>query len=165
MNFFRQRHVVVAALVAPVLAVIGYYAVDAFVGEKPQAAREGQSYPLVEKPNCRYGSGFCGLKNQDFELKLHTEPLGSGRVLLILESVVPLEGVKVAMVGHADDPISPVDMEATDGEGRDWSLEIARPDPERDRLRVVASANRSLYFGDVATKFTVPEATLNPDRQ
>jgi len=34
-------------LVAPVLAIMGYFALDFFVGETPHAAEEGQSYKLV----------------------------------------------------------------------------------------------------------------------
>jgi hypothetical protein len=39
-----------------------------------------------------------------------------------------------------------------------WVVEIRSPDPERDRLRLVASSRQTLYFGDVATKFTASES-------
>jgi hypothetical protein len=48
-------------------------------------------------------------------------------------------------------------MQPRSGDGKAWSLDIARPDPERHRLRLVASAQGSLYYGDVATKFTLPQ--------
>ena len=153
-----NKHMVTAAIVAPVLALIAYFGVDALVGESPHAAEEGQSYQLVEMPSCRYSSGHCGLKNGDFELNFSTESLDDGRMLLMLESEFPLEGIKVALVEDEADEKQPVDMRAMGANGLRWSLEIARPDPERNRLHLVASANRALYFVDAAMKFTLQEA-------
>ena len=152
----KNKHMVTAAIVAPILALIAYFSVNALVGESPHAAEEGQSYQLVEMPSCRYGSGHCGLKNGDFELNLSTESLDDGRMLLMLESEFPLDGVKVALVEDEADEKQPVDMRVIGVDGLRWSLEITRPDPERNRLHLVASANGSLYFGDAAMKFTLP---------
>ena len=153
----KNRHLVTASIVAPVLALIAYFGVNALVGESPHAAEEGQSYQLVEMPSCRYNSGRCGLKNSDFELNLSTESLDGGRMLLMLESEFPLDGVKAALVEDEADEKQPVDMRPMGADGLSWSLEIARPDPERNRLHLVASANGSLYFGDAAMKFTLQE--------
>ena len=157
MSIFKSKHVVTASIVAPVLALIGYFGINALVGESPQAAEEGQSYQLVEMPSCRYSSGHCTLKNGDFELNLSTESPDGDRLLLLLKSEFPLDGVKVALIEHETDEKQPVDMQATGEQGLDWSLEIARTDPERSRLRLVASASGSLYFGDAAMKFTLQE--------
>ena len=157
MSVWKSKHVVVAMLVAPVLAILSYFALDALVGEKPKPAQEGQSYPLAEKPNCRYGSGRCGLKNADFELELSALELGENRVALTLTSFFPLEGVVISLVENDQDATAPESMQPRSGDGKAWSLDIARPDPERHRLRLVASAQGSLYYGDVATKFTLPQ--------
>jgi hypothetical protein len=159
MSVFSNKHVVVAVLVAPVLAIVAYFGLDLLVGEKPQAAVEGHSYPLAEKPNCRYESGQCELKNADFELRMITLPLGDDRVSLTLESVFPLEGVLVALVEQASDKTPPVAMRQQGADGTTWSLDIPRPDPERHRLRLVASAGGTLYYGDVATQFTLGDIT------
>jgi hypothetical protein len=153
----QNKHLVTAAIVAPVLALIGYFGINALVGESPHAAEAGQSYQLVEMPSCRYNSGHCGLKNGDFELNLSTESLDADRLLLMLKSEFPLEGVKVALVENEADEMQPVEMQSMGGDGLVWSLDIARPDPERNRLRLVASSSQSLYFGDVAMKFTLQE--------
>jgi len=158
MRVWKNKHVVVAMLVAPVLAILAWFALDVLVGEKPQPALEGHGYPLAEKPNCRYGSGACSLKNADFELELTTVALGEQRVALTLTSVFPLDGVMVALVENDQDDAPPVSMQPRSRDGTAWSLDIARPDPERHRLRLVASAQGSLYYGDVATKFTLPQA-------
>ena len=145
-------------IVTPVLAVVSYFAIDFLVGETPHAAVEGQSYQLVDKPNCRrISSGKCGLKNGDFELSLSPEWLADDRLVLNLESEFALEGVKLALVHNEADETQPVDMRPIGNDGLLWSLELPQADPERDRLHLVASSNRSLYFGDTGLKFTAGE--------
>jgi hypothetical protein len=154
MSFWKNKHVLIAALMAPVLGLVSYFGIGFMFGERPQPSEAGESYKLVEKPNCRYSSGLCGLKNVDFELTLTFERLENGRLLLNLVSVNPLDGVKLALIESMDDDKKPRDMQATSADGLNWSLDIALPDPENDRLRLVASSREVLYFGDVATKFT-----------
>ncbi len=161
MSVWSNKHVVIATLMAPVLALIAYFGASYLVGETPQAAAPGESYELVEKPNCRYSSGMCGLKNGEFELTLTFEMRGTARMLLNLESVHPLDGVLLAMTGNDSDEQTPVEMRATSSDGLNWSLELARPDPETHRLRLVASAAGALYFGDAATSFTLAEPSEN----
>ena len=151
----------IAMLMAPVLAIIAYYGVNILVGEKPHAAEAGQSYVLVEKPNCRHHGGTCGLKNGDFELTLSFEWLDNGRMLLALESAHVLDGVLIALVEDEASENPPVDMRPLGNDGLTWSLDIEHPDPERHRLRLVASANQALYLGDVAMKFIIIESTFN----
>ena len=157
MSFFQNKHLLVATLMAPILALVAYYGVNFLVGEKPQAAEAGKTYKLVEKPNCRYASGMCGLKNGDFELTINFVRLGENRLTMNLVSVFPLEGVLLAAVEGEADEKQPEEMQATGLEGLNWSLDITVPDPESTRLRLVVSSNESLYFGDVATKFTLAE--------
>jgi hypothetical protein len=116
---------------------------------------------LVEKPNCRHSGGICGLKNGDFELTLSFEWLDNGRMLLELESAHALDGVLVALVESEASEDPPVDMRPVGNDGLIWSLDIAHPDPDSHRLRLVASANQALYFGDIAMKFTITESTYN----
>jgi hypothetical protein len=52
-------------------------------------------------------------------------------------------------------------MRPLGNDGLTWSLDIEHPDPERHRLRLVASANQALYLGDVAMKFIIIESTFN----
>jgi len=155
-NILKNKHILTAVLVAPVLAILAYFAIDFMVSEPAQVAEAGQSYLLVEKPNCRYNSGNCELKNGNFELELRAESLDDNRLLLLLKSVFPLEGVKVALAENEADERRPMDMRPMGSDGLVWSLDMARPDPERHRLHLVAASGKSLYYGDVATKFTLP---------
>lgn len=157
MNILKNRHVLVASLVAPVLAILAYFAMDYLFSDPPQAAVEGQSYPLVEKPNCRYDSGFCGLKNNDFELELSYSRLAGERLLLNLKSAFPLDGVMAVVVRSETDEAPPQAMKAEDGAGLEWSMELSVSASGTDRIRLAASAAGSLYFGDVSTRFTLAE--------
>lgn len=150
-----------ATIIAPLLAVISYYAIDFFVGEPAIPAEAGQSYQLVEKPNCRYQSGFCGMKNGDFELNLSPEWVGEDRLKLILRSEFPLQGVLIAVVENEQDESRPSEMLAVSDDGLVWSSTLAGPDPARDRLRLVASSNDSLWYGDVALTFSIPGEELH----
>lgn len=152
MNVLKNRHVLVAALVAPLLALIAYFASDYFFSEAPQVAVEGQSYPLVEKPSCRWESGYCGLKNNEFELDLAVREV-DGETLLLLESVFALEGVMLSVGREETEGAQPVPMRAADEEGRRWSLPLIVTAPGQDRIRLVAAADGSLYYGDVSTAF------------
>ena len=146
MSFWKNKHVLIATLAAPVLGLVSYYGVGAIFGEKPKPAEAGQSYQLVEKPNCRYNSGECGLKNVDFELTLSYERGGADRLLLKLVSENPLNGVKLALVQNSIDEEMPRDMRSIGGDGLNWSLDIPVPDPERDRLHLVALSHANALF-------------------
>lgn len=157
MSILKNKHLMAASLVTPVLALLGYFAVNAWVGETPHKAEEGASYQLVEMPNCRYDSGYCGLKNGDFELKFSHQWRQGGNLLLTLKSAFPLEGVKLALVEDENDDQAPLNMKALGVEGTEWTIEVRPVNPESNRLRLVASSGGSLYFGDAALKFTTAD--------
>lgn len=157
MNLLKNKHVLTAAIVTPILVLVSYFAIDFIAGEKPHVAKQGQSYRLVEKPNCRYNSGRCGLKNGDFELDLVVESPASNKPLLKISSVHPLDGVMVALLENEKNEQSPREMIPKGEGGLAWSIELEPFDPDYDRLRLAASARESLYFGDVALKFTIQE--------
>ena len=155
MSLLKNKHILVAGLIAPLLAVGAYYAVDLWVGEKPHAAEAGRSYPLVELPNCRYDSGACGLKNGDFRLDIRFERLSDARLSMRLTSEFPLDGVKLAVVAKGGGEPPPREMRPTSEDGLGWMLDIESYDAETDRLRLVAASAGSLYFGDASMKFTL----------
>lgn len=153
MSLLKNKHVLTAAIVTPVLALISYFAIDFLLSETPHPAEKGQSYRLAEKPNCRYDSGSCGLKNGEFELDLRIERGDGKRSVLNLSSAFPLDGILVALLENEQDEEQPVAMQAMNEDGMNWSLELNEFDPARGRLRLVASAQQTHYFGDVALMF------------
>ena len=135
---FTNKHVIIAMIVAPVLAILAWFAVGYLGGEKPHLAVPGATYPLVEKSNCRYESGACDLENEDFQLRLTYLEAVTGPEL-VLSASHPLEGVVLAIVepGVEDQPDM---MRASDGRGLEWRMALAgRPAPAQ-RIRLVARA-------------------------
>ena len=151
---FTNKHVIIAMIVAPILSVLAWFAVGNLTGEQAAPAQPGQSYPLVEKSNCRYASGLCDLQNEDFELTLSYEDGVSGPQL-VLRSSHPLEGV-VLGVGLPDAEEAPAVMRASDGQGLEWRLAIGGAPLPNERIRLVAMAGGSSYFADASTLFLQP---------
>ena len=44
MSFWKDKHVVMASVMAPVLGLVAYFGMGALIGEKPQPAEAGKSY-------------------------------------------------------------------------------------------------------------------------
>ena len=148
---FTSRHIMIAIIVAPALSIAGWWAAGEFAREQPQLARPGQSYPLLEKSNCRYSSGACDLENAALKLSLLYAQGRSGKALL-LRSSHRLEGVLMSL-GPRDEEAQPRPMVAVDDTGRQWRLVLASLPNVEDRIRLVASASGSAYFGDAGTVF------------
>jgi hypothetical protein len=151
---FTNKHVIVALIVAPILAVLAWIAVGQFTGEQAAPARPGQNYPLVEQSNCRYPSGACDLRNEDFKLRLTVEegPVGQQ---MVLSASHPLEGV-VLSVARPDSDQPPSGMSATDGRGLEWRVGLGAMPAPQERIRLVARAAGSSYFGDASSLFLQP---------
>ena len=156
MSFFKNKHLLTAAIVAPLLALTSYFAIDALVGESPHAAVTGHTYKLIAKPDCRRRGGHCGLKNGEFELNLSIEWQQGDQGKLMLESAFPLDGIKIALETGQSDEEKPFDMVRNDEDGLLWTLETKLPAAE-DQLRLVASADGTLYFGDTAAIFMLAD--------
>src|SRR5210317_872454 len=151
---FTNKHVIIAMIVAPILAILAWYAVGNLIGEKPAPAQAGQSYPLAEKSNCRYESGRCDLEKEDFQLTLLFQEDISG-AQLVLRSSHALDGVLLG-VGNPDSDVQPGAMRSSNGQGLEWRMVLAaRPAPDQ-RIHLVARAGGSTYFADAATLFLQP---------
>lgn len=149
---WKNKHIVIALLVAPVLALIAYFAVDYMVAERPHAAVAGADYPLLAKPNCRYASGRCELQNGDVKLALSVTER-DGRDVLSLDSALPLADARVALATTQDDDPAPVRLAPEGRDGRRWHAELTGGlDPEQS-LRLVVVAGESRYYAEVTTAF------------
>lgn len=148
---FNNKHVIVAMLVAPALAVLTWFAVDSVVGKEPRPARAGESYPLVERSNCRYDSGQCDLDNKDFKLTLSLD-FSIAKPTLILRSSHALDGalLAVARPGGSGQPSA---MRPRSAEANEWTLMLASVPARGERLHLVASAGGTSWFADTGTRF------------
>lgn len=152
---FKNKHVVIAMIVAPILSILAWFAVGQFTGEQPEVAKPGQSYPLVEMSNCRYASDACDLQNKDFKLRLTLQEGVTGPEFLLTASH-SLDGVVLA-VAEPDEQIQPTPMRATDGQGLEWRILLQEIPAPTQRIRLVARAAGARYFADASTTFLHPE--------
>ena len=146
----RNRHVITALLVAPILAVLAWFAVGNLVGERATPAQAGQSYPLVARSNCRYESGQCDLENEDLRLTLSFESSFGGA--LELRSSHALDSVLMAVADVSAEP-NPRHMQPQDTDGRRWRLPLNARPGVNDRIRLVAEAGGARYFAEAQTLF------------
>lgn len=102
MSFLTNKHVVIAMIAAPVLAIIAYLGVDQMVTPDPVTARPGDSFPLVARSNCRYEGGKCTLANGNFRVDIETQD-GANKPSLILDmqSEHPIQGIRFALMDAA----------------------------------------------------------------
>ena len=149
-KFLSNKHVIIAMLVAPILAVLAWIAVGQFAGEKPHKAEPGRDYPLVEQSNCRYASGACDLSNEDFKLRLSL--YRSADPVIVLSASHPLDGVLLS-VGTSEQNLPPEKMRAADGQGLKWRMLLGRVPGEQERIRLVATTGGSAYFAEASTLF------------
>ncbi|CAM2988659.1 hypothetical protein [Vibrio mytili] len=161
---FKNKHLIIALLIAPVLSLIAYFGTDIALSEKPHAAVEGESYKLVSKSNCRYTSGLCDMENGDFKVKFRSESLTDNTLDLSLHSAFPLEGVKLSVVKDQEKDGQPVDMISADQTGQSWYITLPRPASEESWLRVAIQAEGTLYYGETQTAFIKYETLFTEDQ-
>lgn len=149
---WKNKHVVVALIVAPILSVLAWYAVGHLAGEKPEAAEPGNTYKLVARSNCRYASGSCDLHNADFKLTLEPEMLAATSVAMTMTASHPLQSAALALVdgGSAPEP-SPMTPAADDGTR--WQTLLPRPASPDATIRVAVTAQGAAWYAEVPVVF------------
>ena len=149
---FRNKHVVVAMLVAPVLAILAWFAVDYFVSERPHVAKPGATYSLIAKSNCRYDSGQCDLENGDFKLTLRPTEIGESMITLDLESRFALQQATVGLVNEGIEA-DPSGMVSSGAGATRWSTLLARPTSDESILRLAVVSQGATYYAEVPIVF------------
>lgn len=164
MKFFSNKHVIVAMIVAPILAVLSYYFVDQVVKEKPRAAIQGNSYPLRADSNCRFTSGACDLVNADFRSRLVVDS-ENGKSTLKLSSSHSLQDVKVGFrstaSGISSNEVTPVAMVPLGNEQKSWSIEMPMAATVETHLMIAMLANGTHYYAETTMGFSEYKTTFN----
>ena len=150
---WTNKHVVVAMLVAPILAIIGWFAVDYAVSEKPHAAQSGVDYPLAAKSNCRYESGACDLANGEFRLRIVAPDGNVEQLRLEFTSKIPLSAAHVGIAAAPGGHSSPIALTATAGDGTRWSGVLQGPAADQSVLRFIVATGTTRYYAEVPTTF------------
>lgn len=148
---FTNKHVVVAMLVAPVLAIIAWFAVDKLVAPVPHAAKPGNTYPLLARSNCRYDSGQCDLVNGEFKVTLRPTLVSDSEIGLELVSVHSLQRATIGLASQRFEEVAA--MKATDDEAVRWVASISRPDQGDATIRVAVVAADTGYYAEVPVAF------------
>jgi hypothetical protein len=151
---WKNKHVIVAMLVAPILAILAWVLVDHFVAEQPLAARAGGAYPLVARSNCRYDSGSCDLANADFEITLSPVDITDTEIVVALSSSHALQQATVGLVEGGGEQ-APVRMSSTQSDARGWSATLTAPASDESVLRIAVIAGESTFFAEVPVVFMV----------
>lgn len=149
---FKNKHIVIAMLVAPVLAIMAWFAVDYFVAERPHAAQDGAAYVLVAKSNCRYESGRCDLENADFKLSVRPASETAESMLIEVSASHPLQSASVGLVDSGAQT-APVTMTAKTREALIWTGLIDLPGSKETALRIAVTAQGATWYAEVPTVF------------
>ena len=154
---WKNMHVAIALIVAPILAILAWFAVGQIAGEKAQVAEPGGAYPLVARSNCRWESGECELHNNDLEITILPLELGAQYTRLSLDSELPLAQATFALVSDGNEVAANAEHDASpDAEAQMIVTIPSFADPEA-MLRVAVTVQESLYFAEVPVVFMRPE--------
>lgn len=163
MGWTKNKHITISFLVAPILAIISYFAVDAMVAETPHKAKQGGQYQLVSKPSCRYTSGHCQLKNGDFEITitpLHSTNEDNNQLTLKIDSVHPIDHLATGIYLTIQDKTihkSAVKMDSN------WILTLTDQEQKNSAIRLVAQLNDTQYYGEFSLDFVDYQTIFNKD--
>lgn len=149
---WKNKHVVVALIVAPILSILAWYTVGQLVGEKPEAAEPGNTYKLVARSNCRYASGSCDLHNAEFVLTLEPGMLAASSVAMTMTASHPLQSAALGLA-EGDSPTPPSPMTRAADDGTAWQGLIPRPTSPDATIRLAVTAQGATWYAEVPVVF------------
>ena len=149
---FKNKHIIIAMIVAPILAVLAWFATGMLVDEKPHTMQEGSVYTLNVKSNCRWASGNCTLENEDIRIDV-TGKYTSYTLELVVKSSVGLSDVKIAYDKN-DKPQSMVYDKNKDLWG--GILDIKH---KTQFINAVFVVNNTVFYAQLPTTFLNPKDT------
>lgn len=149
---FSNKHIVTAMIVAPLLAIMSYFATDYIVSDLPEAAESGKTYSLLARSNCRYESGKCDLENGDMEVRLELLDLANGQSVLQAQSSTPLKGARIALLNDKNEP-TPMAFIQTDDKGLTWRIDVNESDLNSREIRIAMATQANTFYGSTQTDF------------
>ncbi len=156
LSILTNKHLLIAMLVAPILAVITWFAVGNVAGPKPIVAESGQSYPLIAKSNCRYESGQCTLINNDFRIDIRpfaeATKSNDSAAWLGIESQFPIDGATVSLLDDKGETFMTAEASAFDAGGTRGIL-LPPSTQNIETMRVALSSDNVIYYAETQTTF------------
>ena len=162
MNFLKNKHVILAMFIAPVLAIIAYFATDHIVSEKPQQLQQGKSYKLAARPNCRYPSGQCTLHNGDIEVSVRIERVSDAAFKLVLISNTQIQHALASFANDSAEP-QPTTLYPSAVEQATWNAEFRQARLENSTMRLALEISDSVFYAETETVFIDYETTFSRD--
>lgn len=156
MSFFKNKHVIASFIVAPILALISFFAVDHYVSERPHQAVEGQTYTFLAKSNCRWASGQCDLENGNLELSLMGDVHQYGNNHISLSANKAIDNINYAIVSDKGVNSSPMAMDNINSDGLSWRSQLVSVD-KTDYMQLVISTGGSQFFAEIPLVFIYKE--------
>ncbi len=150
---WTNKHVIIALLVAPLLAIIAWFGVDAIVADRAESAKPGEHYPLVARSNCRYESGQCDLVNNDFKLVIRVVEVRPGETTLALESEFLIANARLSVSSGDIEILATAVQESLSALPVQWIVTIASSPVPPDILRIAVTVQQSIYFAEVPVIF------------
>lgn len=162
MSFFKNKHVITAMIVAPILAIGTYYMVDLAVKEKPQKAEAGSTYKLVAQSNCRFSSGSCDLVNGNFKSTIRVSQQTDGQNLSLTSSN-SLQDVTIGFVSDDGKETGPIKLQAEDSNRKIWNTKFDQLANLNTTMRIVLVANNAHYYAETTMGFSTYETSFDKD--
>ncbi|XOZ32130.1 hypothetical protein ACMDCT_07895 [Halomonadaceae bacterium KBTZ08] len=160
---FRNFHFIIALLVAPALAILAWFAADTMLAEEKEKAKEGLGYELIGESNCRYESGTCTMSNGNFELSIQVDRAGEGELAVRLASAHPLDAMSMGWVNPGADDTEQTALEPMNEPRTRWQGVIPGEASTKARMRVLARADGTSYYGEAKTVFIDYETSFGED--
>lgn len=157
----KNKHLILAMFIAPVLAILAYFATDYIVSEKPQMAQQGDAYKLAANSNCRYQSGVCTLKNGDIEVSVRARRVDANKLELIVSSEFDIQSALILFVNdRKDNKSKPVAMKAESKNS--WKIKLNKNEDE-NTLRLALGIGSSLYYAETTAIFIDYKTSFSRD--
>lgn len=160
---FRNFHFIIALLVAPALAILAWFAADTMLADEKEKAKEGLGYELIGESNCRYESGTCTMSNGNFKLNIQVDRAGEGELAVRLESAHPLDAMSMGWVNPGADDTERAALQPVNEPHTRWQGVIPGDASTKARMRVLARADGTSYYGEAATVFIDYETSFGED--
>jgi len=150
-SFLTNKHFVIALLVAPVLAILSWFAADQIARPEAIAAQAGQQFPLRAKSNCRYKSSQCDLVNGDVKFTINKHFTAKGEPALKISGNTPFKLVKIEFLDI--DNNSKEMITVSDGETTEATREILSKFQDLNSVRIAFNSHDVIYYSETAAVF------------
>ena len=159
-SFFKNKHMILAMFIAPVLAIIAYFATDHIVSEKPHKVQQGKTYKLAGNPNCRYPSGRCTLRNGDIEVNIRLERISNATFKLVMQSNTPVQHALASFAKDRTEP-QPTTLYRSAADTETWNAEFGQGDVENSTMRLVLEISDTIFYAETPAVFIDYETTFS----